>query len=783
MTLFCNGTACGTATVGPDGHFEIASTKISSGTYPLAVSQSGSNGVFSSPLAAGTATILGPPTVTSCGLTPTGTGQFRGTAAPGAIVKIYDTSGAVYATETAAADGTFTIIGSLALPGGTNTFTATQANSAGTSNEAPAGSLTVAALVVTSTTVKGGNTAQLNGTGTPGSQVKIYDQGAVVGTATVGPDGKWYATSSILSPGSHTFTATQTPAGSTESSPIPAGSVNIASIIVTNTTVIAGNKVQVQGYGIAGSTVKLYENGVLVGSGLVGQNGLWFTIATFAHSSTSRDGNTAIVNGTGTTGSQIKIYDGSTVVGTAIVGSDGKWSATTSALSPGAHTLTATQTLSGGTESASISAGSVTVPSFVVTSTGLGAGGNVAVVNGTGTAGSTIKIYESATVVGTALVGSDGKWSATSSVLSPGSHTFTATQTPAGGAESSPISAGSVTVQQQMTTTMVKTTTQTTRTASTTSFTSSSESQTTSSFTETSSSWTETTSSSSETQTLTSSTSETATSTSETETSSTLTSTSETSTSLTLTSTTSVTLVPSATVITTTGTFTWTAPPLVYTVQVVCIGGGGGCFNDTVNSYGGGGAGLVYHNTLAVTPGQTYNGVVGAGGTKNNAGGDSSFTANTITITAEGGQASYGGRGSGSGTGAVAQSGGFGGRTMISVVGGGGGCAGYTGSGGNGAKIADSSFVAALAGTGGGGGGGDQAHGGGGVGLYGVGTNGAAGTGGSGGGGGSSGSSGTTDGGAYGGGAGENPTCIGGNGACRIMWGGGRSFPSNAPAP
>lgn len=68
------------------------------------------------------------------------------------------------------------------------------------------------------------------------------------------------------------------------------------------------------------------------------------------------------------------------------------------------------------------------------------------------------------------------------------------------------------------------------------------------------------------------------------------------------------------------GTYTWTAPAGVTSVSVVCIGGGGAGTRGTSPSdsvqyrRGGGGGGLGWKNNIAVTPGQTYTVVVGAGG-------------------------------------------------------------------------------------------------------------------------------------------------------------------------
>ena len=203
-------------------------------------------------------------------------------------------------------------------------------------------------------------------------------------------------------------------------------------------------------------------------------------------------------------------------------------------------------------------------------------------------------------------------------------------------------------------------------------------------------------------------------------------------------------------VYTTGGTFSWTAPADVTLVSVICVGGGGGGDNQ----------------------------MAGTNGT------DSSF----LATTGEGGLA----RSSGGG---------------FTGDGGGAGGDGGAGAGGAGGYIGDT----------GGGGNTTQYGGGGGVGIFGMGATGGINSGFGGGGGGSGGTNGLSysesNGGTYGGGGGSGGTnagggaglgwsndvsvspgssytvevgtggggyMLGGGGAVRIIWGPGRSFPSNA---
>jgi hypothetical protein len=269
-------------------------------------------------------------------------------------------------------------------------------------------------------------------------------------------------------------------------------------------------------------------------------------------------------------------------------------------------------------------------------------------------------------------------------------------------------------------------------------------------------------------------------------------------------------LPPGQQAFTTIGATSWTVPAGVTSIAAVLIGPG------SSQEYGGGGGGLRYINDLPVTPGETLEVYVGwsdfMGGSRN-----TYIKRGSNTLIYASGPAGYSQLG---GTGIALGAGPFGGTIgggnggvagsfvnsstpNQSVGSGGGGAGGYSGNGGNGGG----STSAPTAGAGGGGGGGGKGSsnpgggGGGGTGLFGEGTSGAAGSNGynaTGGGGGSSGGAGETsgyndgaNGGLYGGGGGggsqnaQYTVYYSGQpaqGAARIIWGPGRSFPATNTA-
>lgn len=235
---------------------------------------------------------------------------------------------------------------------------------------------------------------------------------------------------------------------------------------------------------------------------------------------------------------------------------------------------------------------------------------------------------------------------------------------------------------------------------------------------------------------------------------------------------------------TTPGTYSWIVPAGVFSVSVVCVGGGGyGGKQDANSTVGDGGRGgsLSYRNNITVTPGQSVQVIVGATGSPTTGKTSNNGTNSSCLSTIGRGSARLAGDGDGGGSGGSGSSG----ISLIGVPGSGGGAGGYSGSGGNGATSGSS-----TAGQGGGGGGGSSGElpvgkAGGGVGLLGqgangVGGNGAHGTGGSGGTAGGDAGGGLYGGGGAGGYAAGSP---GGSGAVRIIWPGStRQFPSTNTA-
>lgn len=245
---------------------------------------------------------------------------------------------------------------------------------------------------------------------------------------------------------------------------------------------------------------------------------------------------------------------------------------------------------------------------------------------------------------------------------------------------------------------------------------------------------------------------------------------------------------------TTPGTYSWIVPQRVFSISALCVGAGGGArrYDSSLGGSGGGGGGLRYAKKIPVTPGETLTVTVGAGVTGADGGNTTIARGSIILLQANGGVYGFNFPGAG-GAGTTLDSnigggdgGSGGGKGSNQPEGaGGGGAGGYSGNGGR-------AFTPSEPGAGGGGGAGGKGFNqnpgaaGGGVGILGEGASGIAGVNGpppTAGGPGSGGIVGATniDPGMYGGGAGGRTSTIGmagASGACRIIWGSGREYPS-----
>ncbi len=354
----------------------------------------------------------------------------------GGTISIYD-NGRLIGTTTVGSNGSWSFTPDTALADGSHSFTATVTDGVGRTSE-PTGGFGIVIdtkapdaasdLLVTDNVgayqgpvVSGDttddNTPTLSGRAEPGSTVNIIDNGQVIGSTKVNPDGTWsYTPDQPLANGAHDLTTTVTdPSGNTG----PEGSH-----VVITVDVVPG-KVEI--------TAVTDDAGSVTGS--LSQNAV-------------TDDTRPQISGTAKAGSTVTIMDDSNVLGTTTAGADGAWSFTPSVdLGRGEHTFTATAKDPMGNESAS-SSWTVTIdtdapvkPTIDVAlddvgtvqgalSNGSSTDDPTPTLSGKAEAGSTVKIYDQNGLLGEVTAKADGTWSFSPTAKLPeGEHRFHVTAT------------------------------------------------------------------------------------------------------------------------------------------------------------------------------------------------------------------------------------------------------------------------------------------------------------------------------------------------------------------
>ncbi|WP_438359720.1 Ig-like domain-containing protein, partial [Enterobacter hormaechei] len=437
-----DGNTIGTGKAGSDGKFTIdLGTPLTNGEQITATATDPSGntsqgGQVTAP------DLTAPDAPANLEVSPDGK-TVTGTAEPGSTVTLKDADGNTIGTGKAGSDGKFTIdLGTPLTNGEQITATATDPSgntSPGVQVTAPDLTAPDAPEIVTVNDNVGAETGPLSngqrtddarptfsGISEAGTVITFYDNGKPIGTATADATGKWsFTPSTNLSEGSHAITTTATDA---------AGNTSPASTAVTFVvdTVAPG----------APAIVSITDD-VAPGTGTLG-------------SGSSTNDPRPQLTGTAEAGSTVTIYDNGIAIGTAVVGSNGSWSFTPSVnLSEGSHQLTVRATDVAGNTGPASPVFTVTVdvtapqtPSgFIINDdTGvlkgaIGAGqftdASEPRLTGRGEPGSTITVYDNGVVIGTTTVLPNGTWSITpTSPLAEGAHSITLRETDAAGNQS-----------------------------------------------------------------------------------------------------------------------------------------------------------------------------------------------------------------------------------------------------------------------------------------------------------------------------------------------------------
>ena len=375
-----NGAVIGNTQVGGDGSYTATLTPPQRDGETVRVTQTDADGDVSPPAAA-IAPDLTPPAAPVAAIDPTGM-LVSGTGEVGATVRVLDASGTPLGTATVGANGAYAVL--LATPQvDGQPLTVVQSDAAG--NASPASPVTApdltAPLAPIGTVSFDGTT--LTGTGEIGATVTIRGpDGAVIGTALVDANGNFSAPLTPVQANGQIVTLTQAD---------PAGNVSP----------------------IAQATAP----------DIIAPTGLTAAI----------DGTGGVVTGIGEAGATVTIRDlGGTVLGTAVVAANGSYAAILTPPQVNAQLLQVTQADAAGNVSspATVIAPDLTAPLAPVGTVS----GDGTTLTGTGEAGATVTIRgPDSAVIGTALVDTNGNFTALLNPVQANGQIVTLTQADAAG--------------------------------------------------------------------------------------------------------------------------------------------------------------------------------------------------------------------------------------------------------------------------------------------------------------------------------------------------------------
>ena len=404
VTLYDGDEVVAETVVGPDGTWTLTVPPLEAGAHSLVAKAVGADG------------------------------QVKGVSAP---------------LELTVADGQIVV----ATPAAVAEATAVPAPGAG---QAPAIKLPAAGL-------KAAEPLVLEGTGEPGTTVTLYDGDEVVAETVVGPDGTWTLTVPPLEAGAHSLVAkavgadgqvkgvsapleltvadgqivVATPAAVAEATAVPApGAGQAPAIKLPAAGLKAAEPLVLEGTGEPGTTVTLYDGDQVVAETVVGPDGTWTLtvppLAAGAHSLVAKVLDAAGKEQAASAPIDLTVADGQVVLATPAVIAEATavpTGAAATTVEPTAEAIagaaTAVATAAAGLPSTVATPG-VSAPAVVAPVGATAETGSTMTLEGTGTPGTTVKVYDGDKPLGEAIVGADGKWTMTIPKLAAGAHSLVA---------------------------------------------------------------------------------------------------------------------------------------------------------------------------------------------------------------------------------------------------------------------------------------------------------------------------------------------------------------------
>ncbi|MEB2652529.1 Ig-like domain-containing protein [Pseudomonas siliginis] len=444
-----DGTLLGSAVVAADGTFSVALSPAQTGGQPLTVNATDAAGNISTGATVSAPEIVEPTTPGNLDLSSDGS-QLTGTARAGTTIEVRAANGELLGRAAVAADGTFLLTLVRAQANG-ETFSIVAVNSAGAQSptvtfNAPdiTGPGTATDLAVSS------DGLSVTGRGEPGSTVSVTNaQGTLLGTALVAADGSFTVQLNAAQIDGEALSVLVTDAAGNPSPAATVIAIDLDGLTQPSDIAVSIDGTQLSGRGQVGSTVTVRDaNGNVLGTAVVAADGTFSlqlsspqnngetlqisasdaagnTSAPLNYVAPDTQGPTAVsdlaldaqgqtLTGKGELGASVTVRDpAGNIIGTGTVDADGNFTVPLSTPQTDAQQLQVIQTDAEGNPSAPVN---VTAPDLTtpVAVTDVSISANGAVVSGAGQIGATVTVTDTnGTVLGTALVGSNGRFEVT----------------------------------------------------------------------------------------------------------------------------------------------------------------------------------------------------------------------------------------------------------------------------------------------------------------------------------------------------------------------------------
>ncbi|HYP85148.1 Ig-like domain-containing protein [Variovorax sp.] len=267
---------------------------------------------------------------------------------------------------------------------------------------------------------------EIRGHGWPGSTIKVYDNGQLIGETVVDNSGNWRVTPAGMADGAHSVTVTETRPGATESAPSAAFDFNVD----TGVPHAPQNAAAIDD---APSIVGPIANGA------------------------ATDDATPALSGTAEAGAVVVVRDNGEVIGSTAADAAGNWHYTPT-LADGEHAITTTATDPAGNTSAASDPIVITVDTQApaatqpIASDDAGPLGNGATTSdttpsfsGQAEAGSTVEVLDGGQKIGEVVADPNGNWSYTPA-LDDGDHSITTQVVDPAGNKSAPSDPVAITI-------------------------------------------------------------------------------------------------------------------------------------------------------------------------------------------------------------------------------------------------------------------------------------------------------------------------------------------------